>query len=69
MFVLSPSPCPSQEGNLSSDQERLFPYGKQVDGFIVCTSGGDEQGIQFLIQHDIPVVLFDRKIEGLELRS
>lgn len=58
------------DGDAGKEQEliKLF-YGKQVDGFIVCTSGGDEQGLQFLIQHDIPVVLFDRKIEGLKLSA
>lgn len=58
------------DGDISKEQEliKLF-YGKQVDGFIICTSGGENQSVTFLIQHKVPVVLFDRKIEGTELSA
>lgn len=61
-------------GNTDGDSKKeedlitLF-YGKRVDGFIICTSGGRPQGIDFLMQHNVPVVLFDRKIDGVNLSA
>ena len=58
------------DGDISKEEAliTLF-YGKRVDGFIICTSGGNTQGIKLLVQQNVPVVLFDRKIEGLNLSA
>ena len=58
------------DGNIQKEQELItLLYGKQVDGFIICTSGGENQSIHFLIQRHVPVVLFDRKIDGVKLSA
>jgi len=42
---------------------------KRVDGFIIVTAGGEGENkhIKSLIQRKIPVVLLDRRIDGLKL--
>jgi len=40
---------------------------KRVDGFIIVTAGGENKHIKSLIQRKIPVVLLDRRIDGLKL--
>ena len=42
-------------------------YGKRVDGLIIVPSGRENKHIKFLVQQNVPVVLLDRKVEGLEV--
>ncbi|MCK4419278.1 LacI family DNA-binding transcriptional regulator [Candidatus Aerophobetes bacterium] len=42
-------------------------FNRRVDGFIIVTAGEEKEHIEFLLQRDIPVVLLDRRINGLQL--
>lgn len=44
---------------------QLF-YDRQIDGFIIAPTEGLSNVIQNLLTNNVPVVLFDRKIEDLE---
>ncbi|WP_028375906.1 LacI family DNA-binding transcriptional regulator [Leeuwenhoekiella sp. MAR_2009_132] len=52
----------------AQDLIQLFQE-RQVDGFIIVPPTGIETEIQNLIENDIPVVLFDRKIDTLDVDS
>jgi len=42
-------------------------FNRRVDGFIIVTAEEEKEHIEFLLQRDIPVVLLDRRINGLQL--
>ncbi|MGO4910750.1 LacI family DNA-binding transcriptional regulator [Leeuwenhoekiella sp. W20_SRS_FM14] len=52
----------------AKDLIQLFQE-RQVDGFIIVPPPGIESDISNLIENDIPVVLFDRKINTLDVDS
>ncbi|MFI8377906.1 LacI family DNA-binding transcriptional regulator [Leeuwenhoekiella sp. NPDC079379] len=60
----------STENNTKRTQDliQLFQE-RQVDGFIIVPPTGIELEIQNLIENDTPVVLFDRKINTLDVDS
>lgn len=47
---------------------QLF-FDRQIDGFIIAPTEGLKDVIQHLLKNNVPVVLFDRSIEGLEINS
>lgn len=57
--------------SMNNDESRakeliqLF-YDRQIDGFIIAPTEGLSEVIQNLLRNTVPVVLFDRRIEGLE---
>jgi len=42
-------------------------FNRRVDGFIIVPAGEEKEHIEFLLQRDIPVVLLDRRVNGLQL--
>lgn len=42
-------------------------FNRRVDGFIIVPAGEEKEHIEFLLQRDIPVVLLDRRVNGLRL--
>ena len=57
-----------EEEKKEKDYLRIL-QGKQVDGFIIASAGGDSTHIKNLVKKNIPVVLLDRKLEGLHIDS
>lgn len=47
---------------------QLF-FDRQIDGFIIAPTEGLKDVIQHLLKNNVPVVLFDRTIEGLAVNS
>jgi len=56
--------------SMNNDEDRakelvqLF-YDRQIDGFIIAPTAGLREVIQRLLKNKVPIVLFDRMIEGL----
>ncbi|MEH6658244.1 LacI family DNA-binding transcriptional regulator [Leeuwenhoekiella marinoflava] len=57
----------STENNVKRTQELIHLFHeRQVDGFIIVPPPGIEKEISYLLENEVPVVLFDRKIPELE---
>lgn len=51
--------------NRAKELIQLF-YDRQIDGFIIAPTEGLKEVIQNLLKNNVPVVLFDRKVEDLD---
>ncbi|RNL87264.1 LacI family transcriptional regulator [Sinomicrobium pectinilyticum] len=57
--------CSNENDDLRSRELIKFFLERSIDGFFIVPSAGIRSTIQSLIDHNIPVVLFDRYFEGL----
>lgn len=58
----------NNDENRAKELIQLF-YDRQIDGFIIAPTEGLKDVIQHLLNNNVPVVLFDRVIEGLVVSS
>lgn len=57
----------STENNVKRTQDLIHLFHeRQVDGFIIVPPPGIDKEIAFLLENEVPVVLFDRKIPELD---
>ncbi len=55
----------NNDDNRAKELIQLF-FDRQIDGFIIAPTEGLQDVIQHLLKNNVPVVLFDRKLEGLD---